>query len=209
VVTESVGAARSDIAAVNRAIIKLAEATGPTATDDDEPEDDGDDDADAETGELPWFDVVDVDLATSIYGHLAGWLVAVYLQYPQAKLDACWMWHPDVVDELLTLYRGWIAAYYGPRASAAMAMDWHDRYRPGVVSRLATGGQAGRPACNLERHRPNTKDPAYVPPVVYGADLVGDLGRWWATARRSQPPAPTREMEEIVKADKAARRNTG
>ena len=65
---------------------------------------------------------------------LAGWLRAVFLRYPDgtAVLPECWLWHPDVVEELLWLMQAWRAAYEGRGASVQLAGDWHDRQRPGV-----------------------------------------------------------------------------
>ena len=65
------------------------------------------------------------------------------------RLPECWLWHPDVVEELLWLSHAWLAAYQGPAASVALAADWHDRLRPGVVRRIKA--QAG--SCSRERHQ--------------------------------------------------------
>jgi hypothetical protein len=84
-------------------------------------------------------------------GELAGWLHAVFLRYPDgvAVLPECWLWHPDVVEELLWLMCAWRAAYEGRGASVQLAGDWHDRQRPGVIRRVKTA--AG--SCSPERHQ--------------------------------------------------------
>ena len=64
----------------------------------------------------------------------------MFLRYPDgvAVLPECWLWHPDVVEELLWLMHAWRAAYEGRGASVQLAGDWHDRQRPGVVRRVRT-----------------------------------------------------------------------
>ena len=47
------------------------------------------------------------------------WLDHVYLRFPDGTLPECWLWHPDVVEELLWLRRGVVAAYRGPGAIPA------------------------------------------------------------------------------------------
>src|SRR6266516_3913359 len=57
---------------------------------------------------------------------LSGWVAGVYLRYSDARLPDCWLWHPDVVEELLWLHAAWIAAY-DPDAPVGAVGDWHDR----------------------------------------------------------------------------------
>jgi len=117
---------------------------------------------------------------------LSGWLATVLLRYPDAAavLPECWLWHPDLVEELVWLSHAWHAAYTGPTASPAAAGDWHDRYRPGVIERLKRNA-AG---CSLERH----SHPA--PPVeVPVPDAAAAIASWWATHRDSAAPVPTTE----------------
>ncbi len=46
-------------------------------------------------------------------GTLGPWVSGVYLRYSDAvnAFPDCWMWHPDVVEELLWLHRAWLSAY--------------------------------------------------------------------------------------------------
>jgi len=55
---------------------------------------------------------------------------AMYLRYPDAAatLPDCWLWHPDLVEELLWLSHAWTAAYQGPDASVALAGDWQTAF---------------------------------------------------------------------------------
>lgn len=78
----------------------------------------------------------DPEATAAVLEGLCGWLHAVYLRYRDAALPECWLWHPDVVEELLWCMHAWLAAYQGPAASVALVGDWHDRQRPGVVRRV-------------------------------------------------------------------------
>lgn len=126
-----------------------------------------------------------------LLNEIAAWLGAVYLRYPDAveSFPDCWCWHPHVVEELLWLMHAWAAAYQGPAASVALAGDWHDRLRPGVVRRIkATAG-----ICSQENHQTRDGWPE-VPagaPVVPGDDQLGALAEWWARDRDEPAPEPT------------------
>lgn len=121
---------------------------------------------------------------------LCAWARAVFLRYPDAAkvLPECWLFHPDVVEELLWLMHAWLAAYQGPAASVGAAGDWHDRQRPGVVNRLRK--EAG--SCSIERHqtRPGWSAPAGAPVPVPGVDHAEVIARWWAGRRDQAPPEP-------------------
>lgn len=130
----------------------------------------------------------DSQKAADLLDGLAGWLGVVFLRYPDglAALPDCWCWHPDVVEELLWLMYAWSAAYQGPAASVALAGDWHDRLRPGVVRRV----QRAAGSCSRESHQTRPNRPA-VPtgaPTVPGGHELDVVARWWATRR--DHPAP-------------------
>jgi hypothetical protein len=112
----------------------------------------------------------------------------VYLRYPDAAqgLPDCWLWHPDVVEELLWLMHAWLAAYRDDKATVSLAGDWHDRYRPGVVRRITT--TTGR--CSLENHQPRDGQPPPGAPVVPVAGAAEQIATWWATTRTDPPPEP-------------------
>ncbi|GEL23841.1 hypothetical protein PSU4_27950 [Pseudonocardia sulfidoxydans NBRC 16205] len=121
---------------------------------------------------------------------LAGWMAVVYLRYPDAAtgLPDCWCWHPDVVEELVWLMHAWSAAYQGPAASVALAGDWHDRQRPGVVRRIRQS--AG--SCSRENHqtRPGRPPlPTGAPTVAAVAELSVIAG-WWGVGRDQAAPEP-------------------
>jgi hypothetical protein len=139
---------------------------------------------------LSWLDLPeDMQTAHQVLAELVGWLPEVYLRYADAarSFPDCWLWHPDVVEELLWLMATWQAAYRGEGATVAAAGDWHDRYRPGVVRRIkATAG-----TCSPENHLPRADRPSGARPVVPLADALGEIAGWWAQHRADQPPHPT------------------
>ena len=121
---------------------------------------------------------------------LGSWLAAVFLRYPDGAqvVPECWLWHPDVVEELLWLMHAWCAAYQGATASVGAAGDWHDRQRPGVVARL----RKSVGSCSIERHqaRPGWSDVPSSPAEVPGLGHTGRIVDWWATGRDQPPPEP-------------------
>ncbi len=87
----------------------------------------------------------------AVLSELLPWMEATYLRYATARetLPPCWLWHPEIVEELLWLMDAWTAAYESPEASNKLVGDWHDRQRPGVTRRI--GEYA--PACDVLAHR--------------------------------------------------------
>jgi hypothetical protein len=130
---------------------------------------------------------------------LAKWVGGIYLRYSDARLPDCWLWHPDVVEELLWLHAAWLAAY-DPDSPVSAAGDWHDRQRPGVAARIKT--YAGM--CSLEAHLPDKErhTPAPTTPTV---DAVPTIAAWWATRREQPGPIPT--QEQIAMATERMRRS--
>jgi hypothetical protein len=142
----------------------------------------------------------DPTIARQVLGELTGWMGAVYLRYADAvaSLPDCWLWHPDVVEELLWLMHAWAAAYQGPAASVALAGDWHDRYRPGVVRRIKT--VAG--TCSLENHPGRNTRPDATGDVPL-AEAADGIAVWWATRRHQPAPEPTEQ--QLAAADRRQR----
>ena len=142
-----------------------------------------------EGGVASWLDLpTEVDAAYAVLGELLAWMQVVYLRYPDAAagLPDCWLWHPDVIEDLLWLMQAWLAAYRDDNAPITAAADWHDRYRPGVVRRITSS--AGR--CSLENHQPRDDQPPPAAPVVPGAGAAEQITTWWATHRNEAPPEP-------------------
>jgi hypothetical protein len=130
-----------------------------------------------------------------VLADLVRWLGTIYLRYNDAArgLPECWLWHPDVVEELCWLMQAWLDAYGSIRAVG----DWHDRLRPGVVRRIGDYAKA----CSLENHLPDRAAETPVVPVVGAAEAIA---LWWADARDERAPAPT--DDQMVEAAAAARR---
>jgi hypothetical protein len=141
-------------------------------------------------GVVSWLDLpAEVDATYAVLGELLAWLQGVYLRYPDAAagLPDCWLWHPEVVEELLWLRHAWLAAYRDDNAPITAAADWHDRYRPGVTRRITSS--AGR--CSLENHQPRDDHPLPgAVPGVPGAGAAEQIATWWATHRTDPPPEP-------------------
>jgi hypothetical protein len=141
--------------------------------------------------------------AEMVLDTLAPWVGAVYLRYSDAVsgFPDCWMWHPDIVEELLWLHQAWLTAY-DPDAPPTAVGDWHDRQRPGVVTRI----RAYAGMCSLEAHQPS-QDRATAAPITPAADATGAIAAWWATAREQPGPTPT--TEQIAAANTRWRRPSG
>ncbi len=162
----------------------------------------------AGVGIVSWLDLPTdpPDTALAVLTELIRWMEVVYLRYSDAArtLPECWLWHPDLVEELLWLMDAWCAAYHDNTAPVSLAADWHDRYRPGVIKRINT--TAGR--CSLEAHQPrdtDTEPDDSGAPVVPLAEAVAPIAGWWATHRRD--PAPHPDPAHLATA--AARRRPG
>ena len=124
-----------------------------------------------------------------VLSELLPWMQVTYLRYASAResLPPCWLWHPEIVEELLWLMDAWIAAYEGEEASNRLVGDWHDRQRPGVTRRI--GEYA--PSCDVLAHRDHAGQPAAVVPLAAEAD---PFVAWWAAGRDENGPAPTAEQ---------------
>jgi hypothetical protein len=146
-------------------------------------------DADEEETAAPlvsWLELAGGDPAKAglVLASLVDWLDAVYLRYADAVLPACWLWHPDVIEELLWLRQTWAAAHHGKHASPAAVGEWHERQRPGVSGRLkhAVG------FCSPENHTPDRQQPRATVPRTEAIDVIAD---WWTTHPTQPPPSPS------------------
>jgi len=70
-------------------------------------------------------DWVETVLRTQYPGYLAG------------QIRSCWPNHPEARWELAWLYQLWTRTYLTSRPAPKDAADWHDRWTPGVIRRLA------------------------------------------------------------------------
>jgi hypothetical protein len=137
--------------------------------------------------------------AEDILARLTPWVGGIYLRYSDAKLPDCWLWHPDVVEELISLHAAWLGAYDRDAAPTA-ANDWHERQRPGVLARVKT--YAGM--CSLEAHLPG-KERHHRAPATPTEDAVPAIAAWWTTRREQPGPQPT--PEQIAAANQRMHRN--
>ena len=169
-----------------KVVTDLTEMVGPPANPDDDTV-------------LSWLSApTDADNTSLALGDLIGWLGTIYLRYADGVrgLRECWLWHPDIVEELLWLMQAWGDAY-GESGSIRAVGDWHDRHRPGVVRRITEYAKA----CSLENHLPDRATAAPAVPVVDAAEAIA---LWWAHARDDRAPAPT--DDQMIAAAAAARR---
>ena len=121
-------------------------------------------------GVRSWLLADDPDQAVADLADLAVWMDAVYLRYRDATVPSCWLWHPEVVEELWWLRCAHADAYHPETGSWLRVGDWHERQRPGVVRRIirAVG------SCELALH---VTDPTHP-------------GRLTGTSSHITPPAP-------------------
>ena len=86
---------------------------------------------------------------------LRQWADTVLRQhYGGYELRDCWPGHIHAVWELSTLAAAWHHAYGGPRPDLARALEFHDRWLPGTMRRIAGITRACVPECATRRHRP-------------------------------------------------------
>lgn len=136
-------------------------------------------------------DPTDVD-AEQLLTALSGWLHQVFLRYADGArvLPDCWLWHPEIVEELLWLWVAWLAAYDDPEAKPSAAADWHDRLRPGVVRRIR---DTYAKSCSIDNHTPG-RDHAHGAVPVPLADAIPAIAEWWTNTRDYPAPAPTAQQ---------------
>jgi hypothetical protein len=89
-----------------------------------------------------WFWLtMDAQAREDNLGELSDWVENVLrVQYPgylAEQIRLCWPSHPEALWELTWLYQLWCRAYLTKRPAPKDAADWHDRWAPGVLRRLA------------------------------------------------------------------------
>lgn len=136
-----------------------------------------------------------------VLADLIGWVGDVYLRYADAatELPECWLWHSEIIEELLWLMQAWRGAYFGKPSIRAVG-DWHDRHRPGVVRRIT--GYAG--SCSLDNHRQERAADRIV--EVPASDAAEAIAAWWASEPEQPAPKPT--PQQIAAADAAFSRRS-
>jgi hypothetical protein len=97
---------------------------------------------DEEDSPEPWFWLTMDDQAreyrfSELYDWVESVLRAEYPDYLSGDILPCWPNHREARWELGWLYQLWHAAYLAKRPTLKAAADWHDRWSPGVIRRLA------------------------------------------------------------------------
>ena len=72
------------------------------------------------------------------------------MQYPGyfEKLPACWPNHPEAVTELSNVMTEWTRVYGDEEnRDLAAALWWHERWLPGVLSRLTAAVKCDAAGC--------------------------------------------------------------
>ncbi|GAA0609838.1 hypothetical protein HPO96_29330 [Kribbella sandramycini] len=131
----------------------------------------------------------DADAVKAVLSELVPWMQDTYLRYHDAAetLPPCWLWHPEIVEELVWLMDAWTAAFYGPEASIRLVGDWHDRQRPGVMRRVGLYSSN----CDLTIHKERADAAPKAVPLV---DHLDQFVTWWSTDRAGHGPAPTEDQ---------------
>jgi hypothetical protein len=87
------------------------------------------------------WQLLDADAAEAVWRRLARWVGWLRGRYPLARqVPACWWRHPELVEELTALWLAWRQAYVAGSAPVTACMDWHDRWLPGLLRRIGSGG---------------------------------------------------------------------
>ena len=95
-------------------------------------------------------------------------------EYGGYQLPACWANHPHAIWELSTLAAEWHRTYTRTQPSLDRALEFHDRWLPGTMRRIADITRRCNPECAARRPAPK---PAYgltpfghQPPPARGKD---------------------------------------
>ena len=153
-------------------------------------------------GVRSWLLADDPAQAAADLDDLASWVWRVYLWFPDGWLSSCWLWHPEVIEELWWLRVAHAEAFDAETGSSTRAGDWHERQRPGVARRV----RAVLAKCELSRHAPVggrgiDVTPPGPPALARHAGAVAEV--WTAGAGldavRAAGPEPT--PEQLTEAD--------
>jgi hypothetical protein len=88
-------------------------------------------------------------------GELRQWADTVLRwHYGGYELRDCWPGHLHAIWELSTLAAAWHHAYDAPRPDLARALEFHDRWLPGTMRRIAHITRTCVPECTMRRRRP-------------------------------------------------------
>ena len=75
-------------------------------------------------------------------------------EYGGYQLPACWANHPHAIWELSTLAAEWHRTYSRQHPDLDRALEFHDRWLPGTMRRIADITRRCNPECAIRRHSP-------------------------------------------------------
>jgi hypothetical protein len=81
-------------------------------------------------------------------------------EYGGYQLRGCWPNHPQAIWELSTLAAEWHRAYSRKRPSLDRALEFHDRWLPGTMRRIADITRRCNPGCITRGHRGTAAPPS-------------------------------------------------
>src|ERR1700722_18262007 len=108
---------------------------------------------DASPAQWFWLTMTDGEKDAK-FDELRDWVETVlreqYPDYVGDQLKPCWPNHPEARWELTWLYQLWTLTYLTTRPTPKDAGDWHDRWAPGVIRRLAQVMTSCRGGCQAQ-----------------------------------------------------------
>ena len=123
-----------------------------------------DKDDEANPSEWFWLTMTDQQRNERL-AELSDWVETVlrpqYPGYLTGQIRLCWPSHPEARWELTWLYQLWTSAFLTRRSAPKDAADWHDRWYPGVIHRLAQVMRQCKETCQrqLGHEAPADTDP--------------------------------------------------
>jgi hypothetical protein len=95
-------------------------------------------------------------------------------EYSGYQLRGCWANHPQAIWELSTLAAEWHRTYNRKRPDLDRALEFHDRWLPGTMRRIADVTRRCNPECAARQRAPKTAHgpvpPGYQTPPVPARD---------------------------------------
>jgi hypothetical protein len=133
---------------------------------------------------IAWLLTAHPQTLAGVLADLLVWLRDVYLWYPGAILPSCWLWHPACIEELCCLRQYHAEAYHQSAKSVAKAMEFHERFLPGVIKRLAAAPYAD---CDLARHTPTGDRHRTEPDDAPLHDITHQVATAWMDQTTPEP----------------------
>lgn len=167
--------------------------------------------ADEAPGVRSWLLADDPAQAENDLADLTAWLWRIYLWWPDGWLSSCWLWHPEVIEELWWLRVAHADAYHPEGGSSLRVADWHERHRPGVARRV----RAVLGKCELSRHAPTNgrgidilpPDPPALARHASGVAAVWVAGAGLKAIRAAGPVPSADQLTEAAAYQRALYRN--